>query len=162
MLSCGHFFAKVTSYKSPGWITFCLFKVKINNIEMFISTSCKLDVIVFGIQFHSQYCRRSRWIFAKYFQNEENRPLSIAAHIRRMWEWSLIMPGRVGGGGGRKPIILSKNFILHWHSPPNFHAPINCLEIFSCPNRGVWFQLKPLQHLIDRGIFEYSALIKAK
>ena len=52
MLSCGHFFAK--NYKSPGWITFCLRKVKVNNIEIFISTSDKLDVIVFGIQFYSQ------------------------------------------------------------------------------------------------------------
>ena len=76
------------NYKSPG----CLFKVKINNIEIFILTSDKLDVIVFGIQFYSQYCRRSRWKFAKYFQNEENRPLSIAAHIQRIR--SLIMPGR--------------------------------------------------------------------
>ena len=34
--------------------------------------------------------------------------------------------------------------------------------MYKCPNRGVWFQLKPLQHLIDQEVFDYSALIKAK
>ena len=107
------------NYKSPGWITFCLFEVKINNIEIFISTSDKLDVIVFGIQFYSQYCRRSRWILAEYFQNEENRPLSIAAHIQRIR--SLIMPGR-----GWKD---TNNFVKKFRTPLTFSPK------FSCPNK---------------------------
>ena len=60
-------------------------------------------------------------------------------------EWSLIMSGRGEGGGAKKPIILSKNFTLHLHFPSNFHAPINHLEIFSCPSGGVWCRRHHMQ-----------------
>ena len=114
MLSCGHFLQTLQEARVDNFLL-----IQSQNKQY---RNNKLDVIVFGIQFYSQYCRRSRWILARYFHNEKKRPLSIAAHIQRIR--SLIMRGR-GGRGGRKPIIFVKKF----------HTPLTFSPKFSCPNK---------------------------
>ena len=53
------YFAKIT--RAHRWITFCLFKGKINN-----NTNIQTNWMTASCN-NSQYCRRSRWIFAKYY-----------------------------------------------------------------------------------------------